>query len=451
MTTAMKRAVLTRGLRTRHRAASGAAAMAIGLVTVFASGCTHTGGPSAPSANTSVTASSPHSALPTGTPAAAPQTVSLAGSEWSYFGGTLYTGCSGSIENGGPDKTHPRLFDTATGQFITPAAPSAAPGETVTGEGCAITGTAPDFRIIYTLHTTRPASGLNPEVNTKTAYVYDLHSSKPLVTKDISNFATLYDMKPTSTGAVIIGASRNGLGTDVLSNRDLSVLWSDPENATAVDDSVISLPRHKEHNQAMFDGLELRAPNGDSIYREPEGDGSTLLSEGPTHLVQLVIWKSKSPPILVTSYFDVNTRSLLTINGSQQLPGGGINPTLSNGRLFIDGVTNNGGPGLMVWNLQTQQMEFQKTPDEAKVLRISKINYFQEHLYIATGFEPATYSVYKLPDSATPIGTTWTSRPHQRLDGWTQVCKNEISNAPSHECDEVLVKDDNGGYPGPWS
>jgi hypothetical protein len=96
---------------------------------------------------------------------------------------------------------------------------------------------------------------------------------------------------------------------------------------------------------AQFDGLELRAPNGESSYRNPEGNGASVFSEGPQHLVQPTIWKSHSRGILVTSFFDVRSRSLLTINGSQQVPGGALNSTLSDGRLFLDGATPIGGQG----------------------------------------------------------------------------------------------------------
>jgi Tfp pilus assembly protein PilV len=427
------------------------AAIAMAVVALSASGC----GRSAPpppnqsSPNNTATATS-RAATPTSTTPPAPQTIDISGTDWTSYSGTIYWGCSGSVENsGGNEKIHPRIFDTATGKFITPAVPTAAPGEAITNEACVVTGSAPDLRIIYTVHTTKPASGLSPEVDKKTAYIYDLNSPSPLATKDISGFETYYDLMSTSTGAVVTGA--NGLGTQVLSNSDLSVLWTDPENATGSDDTVVALPRHKDNNQAKFDGLELRAPNGESIYRDANGNGASIFSEGPTHLVLLTIWKSYSPGILVTSYFDVNSRTLLNINGSVQLPNG-VNSTVSSGRLFMEGITPIGGQGGMsVWNLQTHQMEFQKTPDQTKDLHIDRVNYFQDHLYIGTGSNPETFSVFKLPDETTPIATTWTSRPAGHLTGWTQVCKNELSSGGSaQKCDLLLVKDQNGGYPGPW-
>jgi hypothetical protein len=123
--------------------------------------------------------------------------------------------------------------------------------------------------------------------------------------------------------------------------------------------------------------------------------------------------------------------------------------TLSDGRLFFEGITPIGGRGGMsVVNLQTRQTEFQRTPDQTTALHISRVNFELDHLYLVTAGDTETYSVFALPKADTPIATTWTSRPYGRLTGWTQVCKNEIRQ---RKCDSVLVKDDNGGYPGPWS
>jgi hypothetical protein len=44
---------------------------------------------------------------------------------------------------------------------------------------------------------------------------------------------------------------------------------------------VVSVPRHKDNNLAQFDGLELRAPNADSSYRNPDGNGAAVFSDGP--------------------------------------------------------------------------------------------------------------------------------------------------------------------------
>ncbi len=419
------------------------------LTVVVVGGCATAPKPS-PNAQPSATASA--STTTSGAPV--PQAVSLSGSDWFFYGGTAYSGCPATIQSLGGQAgiQQPSVFDTTTGQFITPAVPAPAPDETVTGEACAVTGTAPGFKVIYLLNTTKPASGLNPRVDKKTAYLFDLHSPTPLATTDVSNLRSDYTVNPTSTGAVIANAFAGGIGTEVLSNTDLSVLWTDPKSPAAISDSVLAFPRYPPGTDNNITGYELRAPNGDSIYRGPDGNGAWALSQGPNHLVQLRIWESRSPPTYATSFFDVNSRALLTINGTQQIPGGGVDATLSDGRLFLNEVNSLGDEtGMLLWNLQSQQVEFQLSPEQAKGLQLSAVRYFQGHLYVATSGESKTYSVYKLPDTTTAIATNWTSRPSGRLTGWTIVCKDEIQY-DLHKCgDTVLVRDQNGSFPGPWS
>lgn len=379
---------------------------------------------------------------------AAPQTVELAQSDsGEYYGGTYYTGCQHYLNSG--DVKPPQVFDTETGRFIAAPMPQLPAGEQLNRSSCALTGTAPDSKIAYVYDTTKPASGLNPRVDKKTAYLFDLHSAAPLATADVGDLGWS-KIVGTSTGAVMTGnePSSSGFRTEVLSNKDLSVLWTDPDAVQESDDSVLAF---KRIDPRAFVGVELRSPDGESLYKTALARDIVVktVTDGTVHLAQLEIQKEVG--VLVTSFFDVKNRTLLNINGSTEVAVPGFltswGATVSDGHLFLDG----GKSGLLLWNLVTQQVEFQKSADELKNLDINRVTYYGGYLYLATNAGDPPFSVFKLPDTEKAVATQWTSRPMSRINGWTLLCRNEIRDHALGTCGaQVLTKDQNGAYPGPW-
>jgi hypothetical protein len=113
-----------------------------------------------------------------------PGTVTLE-KGWRQYAETVYYGCPEDFATDADvlDKITPKVFDVKTGKFISPAIPTAAPGENITGGVCALSGTADAIKVIYLMTTTKPANGLNPEVNKVTSYVFDMTSQQPLATR----------------------------------------------------------------------------------------------------------------------------------------------------------------------------------------------------------------------------------------------------------------------------
>jgi hypothetical protein len=101
-----------------------------------------------------------------------------------------------------------------------------------------------------------------------------------------------------------------------------------------------------------------------------------------------------------------------------------------------------------VWNLRSQKWDLLKTREDAKNMSISKLAFFQDHLYIThTG---NTFAVLALP-ATEPISTTWSVRPFARISGWTLECRGENAAALNGDCKEiVMVQDQDGRFPGPW-
>jgi hypothetical protein len=443
-------------LRRKIVTAAAAACFAVASCSSHGASPGPTSSPKAQQTNSTTTISS--------TAAAVPETVSLE-KDWREYGGTLYYGCpeSFSTGDGALRSIQPKIFETRTGKFVVPAVPAVPAGETITGAGCALSGTVDAMKVIYLVTTIKPARGLEPEVKKITAYVFDLTSTQPLATKEQQPpTADLqftgpgnWKLAPTASGVAWIYAFTNEKiatsppRTIVLSNTDLSTIWTDPE-AGLVWQNVLSFPYNTEGH--MY-GAQLRLPSGESIYHDNDiwtVDG--VLEDGADKLVKITHWDSYSPAIVSTQFYDLNTRAIIKIGNFDRISGGGLSATLSDGRLFINAMSSGNSQfgGFGVWNLRTQQWELLKNRDEAQKLSIAKIEYFGDHLYITNLAN--TFSVIALPASD-PIASNWSVRPYERLSGWTLVCRGENTNASANQaCNEnILVKDKDGQYPGPWT
>src|SRR5262249_24597194 len=115
----------------------------------------------------------------------APETSPLA-KDWKSYGGTAYFGCPDefSVSKSALEDIPPKVFDPKTGQFSSPGIPAIPEGEKITGGICALSNTVEDMKFVYVVTTSKPAQPPEPEATKKTAYLFDLKSSQPLVTKE---------------------------------------------------------------------------------------------------------------------------------------------------------------------------------------------------------------------------------------------------------------------------
>ncbi|BBZ73457.1 hypothetical protein [Mycobacterium paraseoulense] len=384
--------------------------------------------------------------------------------DWKTYGATAYFGCPDKFSPGKSalEGIRPKVFDTKTGQYVAPGVPTVPAGENLTGGICALTGTAEDMKVVYLTTTVKPAHGPEPEVAKATAYAFDLKTNHPLVTKELQPPNPDLKLTPpndwslaaTASGVAWVNAFTDGHSatsaprTVILSGSDLSPMWDDPQPGHAWQD-VLSFQRNTD--AAKTSGAELRRPSGEAIYQDNDiwtVDGE--LSDGPDKLVKMTHWDSYNPPVVSTMFYDLNAKSVIKVGDSDKVSGGGLSATLSDGKLFIDGRnSDNSQFGFGVWNLRTQQWDLLKTRDDAKKMPIAKLAFFEDHLYITNVGN--TFAVLALP-ATDPIATTWSVRPFARISGWTLVCRGENAAALNGECkDIVMVQDQDGHFPGPWT
>jgi hypothetical protein len=384
--------------------------------------------------------------------------------DWKSYGGTTYFGCPEefSVSKSALEDIRPKVFDTKSGQFIAPGIPAAPAGENITGGMCALSNTVDDMRVVYVITSHKPAQGAEPEVTKTTAYLFDLKSGLPLVTKELQpptpdlklTTADQWRLGATATGVAWVNAFTDGHGTAspprtaIISNTDLAMTWNDPQPGRVWQD-VLSFQRNTTVGKTS--GAELRRPTGEPIFQD--NDISTVdaeLSDGPDKLVKITRQDSSNPPNASTMFFDLNSKSIVKIGDSDKVSGGGLVATLSNGKLFIDGLGSDKSQfGFGVWNLRTQQWDLLKNRDEAAKLSIKKLAFFDDHLYITN--VNGSFSLITLP-TVDPVTTSWAVRPFERISGWTLVCRDELSALSSGDCHEiVMVQDQDGHYPGPWT
>jgi hypothetical protein len=392
----------------------------------------------------------------------APETSPLA-KDWKSYGGTVYFGCPEefAFSKSALEDIHPKVLDTKTGQFITPGIPTVPAGENITGGMCALSSTLDDMKVIYVITTLKPAHAPEPEVTKTTAYLFDLKSSQPLATKELQppspdlkfTAAKEWRIAATASGVAWVNAFTDGHVTApprtiILSNTDLSMPWNDPQPGQVWQD-VLSFQRNTTVGKTS--GAELRLPTGKAVYQDNDiGTVDAELSDGPDKLVKITRWDSYNPPVVSTMFFDLNSKSIIKIGDSDRISGGGLAATLSDGKLFVDGRgSDNSQFGFGVWNLRSQQWDLLKNRDEANKMSISKLAFFGDHLYVT--YVGGTLSVIALP-ATNPVASNWSVRPFGRISGWTLVCRGETSASSGGECREiVLVQDEDGHYPGPWS
>lgn len=433
----------------RRGVAAFAAAVCLGV-----SSCS---GPAAPPAAAPV----PSTAKPAVSPVAPPPPgrASVLAKDWKSYGGTVYYGCPDDFTLGKTalDKIRPKVFDTKTGQLVTPAIPAVGAGVDVLGAACALSGTAAEPKVAYLVATARHAQPLQPETTVATAYVFDLGSSRPSATRELPppapdlqlTTAKNWGLAGTTSGVAWTNAFSDGHSlkpprTVMLSNADLSAMWDDPQPARAWQD-VLSLQRNTEAGRTS--GVQLRLPTGEPIYQDNDVltvDGE--LFDGPERLVQIT---RSDGSVLSTTFFDLNTRTIVKIGDSERVSGGGLTATLADGQLFIDGHASPTSQfGFGVWNLRTQHWDFLKNRDEVNKSSIAKLAYFDGHLYITNA--AGKFSAIALP-ATEPVTSSWAVRPFGRISGWTLVCRGETSASSGGECREILlVRDEDGHYPGPW-
>lgn len=442
----------------RRRPRCGRAAIASAACLALAA-CSETAAPPPLSAttSTSVSKTSSRAAAPP-----APITGPLE-KDWKSYGGTAYFGCPEKFSAGTSalEDIRPKIFDPKTGQYVAPAIPMVPAGEHVTGAMCALTGTADAMKVVYLVATTGSAQPPAPEATNITAYVYDSTSGRQVATKELqppapdlkSTAPKDWGLASTSSGVAWLNAFTDGHGaaspprTVVLSGGDLSTLWSDPQPGRVWQD-VLAFARNTEPGKAS--GAELRRPSGDVIFQDNDVQSvDAELTDGPNKLVKLTHWDGSNPPVLSTMFYDLNAKSIIKIGDSDRISGGGLTAALSDGKLFVDGHGSDTSQfGFGVWNLRSQQWDFQKSRDDAKKLSIAKLAFFEDHLYL-TGAD-GNHSVIALP-ATDPVAPNWTLRPFERISGWTLVCRGETAPGANGECKEiVMVQDQDGHYPGPW-
>jgi len=421
---------------------------------VFCAACS-TSRTASPPATTPATSASTTTARPAVAPA--PATSPLA-KDWKSYGGTVYFGCPEGFTSSKSvlEDIRPKIFNIKTGQFTTPAIPSVPAGENVTGGVCALSNTADDMKVVYIVTTV----AATPETTKTTAYLFDLKSEQPLATKELQPPAP--DLKlsapkewrlgATITGAAWVNAFSDGHDaaspprTVILSNADLSMGWTDPQPGLVWQD-VLAFQRNTMPGKTS--GAELRLPAGEAIYQDNDIESvEAELSEGPDRLVKISRRDPVNPSVMSTIFWDLNSRSVVKFGDTDRISGSRLAATLSDGKLLVDARGSDTSQfGFGVWNLRTHQWDVLKSRDEAVKLSISKLAFFGDRLYVT--YTGGTLSVLALP-TANAVASTWSVRPFGRISGWTLVCRGETPT--SGECHEiVLVQDENGHYPGPWS
>lgn len=432
------------------------------LVVASCVACSETAAPPAAAPTTSTPKSTTSTATSFAVASPPPETGALE-KDWKSYGGTAYYGCPEQFALGKSalDNIRPKIFDPKTGQYITPAVPMIAADENITGGICTLSGTLDAMKVVYVVTTSKAAQALGPEAGKTTAYVFDSHSAQPLATKELQppspdlklTEAKGWGLAATTTGVAWLNAFTDGKApaspprTIILSNTDLSAMWDDPQPGQVWQD-VLAFQRNTSPGKTS--GAELRQPTGEPIYQD--NDIRTVdseLSDGPDKLVKITHWDSYDPPVLSTMFYDLNSKSIIKIGDSDKISGGGLTATLSDGKLFIDARnSDNSQFGFGVWNLRTQQWDLLKTRDEAKKLPISKLAFFEDHLYITNVGN--TFAVIALP-ATDPVSSTWSVRPFARISDWTLECRGENATALAGECKEiVMVRDQDGRFPGPW-
>jgi hypothetical protein len=224
------------------------------------------------------------------------------------------------------------------------------------------------------------------------------------------------------------------------------MMWNDPQPGQVWQD-VLSFQRNTTFGKTS--GAELRLPTGEPVFQDNDiWTVDTELSDGPDKLVKLTRWDSYKPPVASTMFYDLNSKSVIKFGDSDKISGGALIATLSDGKLFVDGRgSNNSQFGFGVWNLRTQQWDLLKNRDEATKMAIAKLTFFGDRLYVT--YTGGTLSVIALP-AANQVASSWSVRPFGRISGWTLVCRGETS--AGGDCKEiVLVQDEDGHYPGPWT
>jgi hypothetical protein len=376
--------------------------------------------------------------------------------DWKSYGGTAYFGCPKefSVSKSALEDIRPKVFDPKTGQFASPGMPIIPADENLTGGVCALSNTVDDMKVVYVITTSKPAHAPEPEVTKTTAYLFDLKSSQPLATKELQpptpdlklTAAKQWQLAATRTGVAWINAFTDGHAaaaaprTVILSNADLSMMWNDPQPGQVWQD-VLSFQRNTTVGKTS--GAELRLPTGEPIFQDNDiWTVDTELSDGPDKLVKLT--RSDSS----TMFYDLNSKSVIKFADSDKISGGELIATLSDGKLFVDGRgSNNSQFGFGVWNLRTHQWDLLKNRDEATKMAIAKLTFFGDRLYVT--YTGGTLSVIALP-AGNQVASSWSVRPFGRISGWTLVCRGETS--AGGDCKEiVLVQDEDGHYPGPWT
>ncbi len=416
----------------------------------------------APPAATPTTSTSTATSTTSSAPAPPPITGPLE-KDWKSYGGTAYFGCPEKFtqRKSALEDIRPKVFDTKTGQYVAPGIPTVPAGENLAGGMCALTGTADDMKVVYVVSTVKPAQAPAPEVTKTTAYVFDTKTSQPLLTKELQpptpdlklTAANEWGLASTASGVAWVNAfseehsAASPPRTVILSSTDLSMVWNDPQPGRVWQD-VLAFQRNRD--AAKTSGAELRRPSGEVIYQDNDiASVDAELSDGPDKLVKLTHVDSYSPPVMSTMFYDLNAKAIIKVGDSEKISGGGLSATLSDGKLFVDGhKSDNSQFGFGVWNLRTQHWDLLKTRDDATKMSISKLAFFEDHLYITNVGN--TFAVLALP-ATDPISTSWSVRPFARISGWTLVCRGENAAALNGECREiVMVQDQNGRFPGPW-
>ncbi len=393
---------------------------------------------------------------PPNTVAPPPPHISPLAKDWKAYGDTVYFGCPTefSVGKSALEDIRPKVLDPKTADLIMPAVPMVGADEAVTGAMCALSNNVSDMKVVYIVATTKAAPA--PPTVKATAYLFDLKSSQPLATRDLPaptpelKLAAAKDWRlaPTTTGVAWINGFADARGasaspkTTILSNTDLATRWDDPEQARVWQDV---LAFHREPT-----GAELRLPTGEPVYQDNDVAAvDAQLSDGPDKLVQITHWESHNPPVMSTTFYDLPSRSLVKFGDTDRISGGGLVATLSDGKLFVDGRGADSSQfGYGVWNLRTQHWDLLVAREEAKKQPISKLAFFGDHLYITNS--AGTFSVLALP-ATNPVATNWSERPFGRISGWTLVCRGETAPQQKGDCREILlVRDNEGRYPGPW-
>lgn len=339
-----------------------------------------------------------------------------------------------------PQQMTVSVFDTASAKVVSARGPKdeiEADGETISSVKCEIYRLDSDeLYITYGVNSYKDASGLDPLREFSRAYTYALNSTTP----SIIEFDTEISRVVGSTSGPVIQTlnqdRENSRGTYTISRYDVD--GDQPEwTVNSTDFSVVYSDSPSVTLQHYGDRRVLDAGTGEELlqYCSIEGDHRRNTQVAVYMPISCEPYDSRPPTNTFEMYDLVHQRQFATLehyDKSELLPD--TSQDSDEYIVFFDKFE----PSLIVLDKRTGDTVIDKIGDEAKDLNLEFVHLFADHLYLTTN--NGTTSAVALPGGETVAGEV-DSFPRERFSGWTRTTAGD---------GQVLVRDVDGRFPGPW-